>query len=80
MLPKPEPGKYEAPSVPSMLGTIVERNTLTNCDAAIRLGTGSAGTVMRANQTVNCKELWTETPSHAGLPTSSETLLKERNA
>ena len=58
------------------VGTIVERNTFTNCDVAIRLGTGSAGTVMSANQTVNCKALWTDAPSHAGLPTSSETLLK----
>ena len=48
-----ETNTFVATSIPRVLGTIMQRNTCTNCDVAFRIGTGATGTVLAGNQVVN---------------------------
>jgi hypothetical protein len=69
-------GKYEAPALPPFLGTIYERNKMTNCDVAFRLGTGAAGFILSGNQTMNCKEVWTDSAVVPGQVASQSTVIR----
>jgi hypothetical protein len=56
-------GFYESTTIPRVLGTIFTGNTCTNCDVAVRLGTGSTGTTIVNQHLVNSPVLSTDTSS-----------------
>ena len=54
---------YESSPVPRMLGTILMRNSCTNCDVAVRVGTGAGGTSILDTQLFSCPVLWSDSPT-----------------
>ena len=53
-------GGYESSPMPRMLGSILQGNTCTTCDVAVRVGTGAGGTTVLGTQLVNTPALWTD--------------------
>ena len=67
---------YETMSLPRMLGTIFQRNVCTNCDVAVRLGTGAGGSILSGTQLVNSTNLWTNTRTTVSGETATATIVE----
>ncbi len=46
---------YESSSAPRLLGSILSNNRCTNCDVAVRIGTGAGGTTILDSQLINSR-------------------------
>jgi hypothetical protein len=76
LLMKPEVGHYEAPRLPPFLGAIFERNSCTNGEAAFRIGTGAAGTMVIGNRLTACKVPLADEPAAPGAGVSEKTIYR----
>jgi hypothetical protein len=69
-------GTIDDSPIPRLLGVIYTGNTCTNCDVAVRLGTGDVGTTVLGTRLVNGGTLYTDTPSFQSRQTSVGTVVR----
>jgi hypothetical protein len=60
-MPLESGGYYESSTIPKLLGTIFDSNTCNYCDVAVRIGTGSNGTVINNTKLLGTPVLFTDT-------------------
>ena len=53
-------GGYENTAVPRLLGTIFNGNRCTNCEVAVRIGSGAVGTTILDTQLFGSPVLWSD--------------------
>ncbi len=67
---------YETPALPRLLGTIFSNNLCTNCDVAVRIGTGAGGTVVLGTRLVNGTAALTDWATTSSSQKSTDTLIR----
>ncbi|MBC8055048.1 MAG: hypothetical protein H7Y61_00545, partial [Rhizobiales bacterium] len=69
-----ESGNAYESSSPRLLGSILENNTCTNCNTAIRIGTGAGGTTILNTQLVNSPALLADWATAGTTEVSTDTV------